>query len=178
MNDRGVALVGYRGAGKSTIGPRLAARLGRPFVDLDAEVERAAGQPIASIFAAAGESAFRDLEAATLETVVADRPGCVLATGGGVVLRPSNRAALQRHGLVVWLRADAAIHAARLAADPAGRPSLTGRGLVEEVSEVLTARAPLYRDLADVEIDTGACDPETAARRIAETWATTPRGPR
>jgi shikimate kinase len=167
----GVVLVGYRGAGKSTIGPHLAARLERPFVDLDAEIERAAGRPIPAIFAADGEPAFRDLESAALARVVASRPGCVLATGGGAVLRPANREAMRRHGLVAWLRADPATLAARLTADPAGRPSLTGRDPAAEVADVLAAREPLYAAVADLTLDTTNATPDACADRIAEAWA-------
>lgn len=162
MNDRptrgpGLVLVGYRGTGKSTIGRVVAERAGCPFADADAEFERAVGRPIRVVFAEEGEGGFRLREAALLESLV-DAPelaGGVLATGGGAVLAESNRRALRRFGLVVWLTADAETLARRLAnsRNPlADRPALTAAGTVGEVAAVLEARLPVYRAAADVEV--------------------------
>ncbi|GIW88609.1 MAG: shikimate kinase [Isosphaeraceae bacterium] len=171
MNEAGLVLIGYRGAGKSTLGPRLAARLGRPFLDLDREIEHSAGRTIAEIFAVEGEPAFRDLEAKVLEALASERPGCVLATGGGAVLRSSNRRVLRGYGLVVWLRAEPGTLTARLAADPGDRPSLTGLSLAEEVGRVVAEREPIYRQLSDFEIETDRVTPEEACDRIAAAWS-------
>src|SRR5947209_7605430 len=95
-------LIGYRGTGKSTIGPLLARRLGWGFADADGLIEAAAGMSIAGIFAAEGEAGFRDRESAALAELcrLTDH---VVATGGGVVLRPANRGLLRNSGFVAWL---------------------------------------------------------------------------
>ena len=94
LNRQGLALVGLRGTGKSTVGRILAERLGRPFADADVELAARAGRPIRAIFAELGEPGFRDLEEETLAALVAGPP-LVLATGGGAVLRETNRARLR-----------------------------------------------------------------------------------
>ncbi len=155
--DSGIVLIGYRGTGKSTTGRLLAERLGRPFVDLDRSIEAAVGCSIASLFATQGESAFRDWEERLLgqETVGG---GNVLATGGGAILRESNRIALRRHGFVIWLSAAPEVIADRLRSDDE-RPALTPLGTLGEIADVLAARVPLYQSLADVEIATEARSP-------------------
>ena len=161
----GLSLVGYRGAGKSTVGRIVADRLGRPFLDLDAELVARLGRPIAEVFAEIGETGFRDEEARTLAESLA-RPGLVVATGGGAVLRESNRLALQAYGFVVWLAADAGALVERLRHHPDSRPPLTKLGLLEEVSAVLTAREPLYRAVADAEIPADGRAPEAVVDEV------------
>jgi len=165
--DRGVALVGYRGTGKSTVGRIVAARLGWPFADADREVEARAGRPIRAVFEADGEPAFRDLEAAALADLCTRRP-LVLATGGGAVIRAANRAALRAFGFVAWLRVDPATLADRLRRSPGDRPPLTAAGLLGEVEAVLAARVPLYREAAHDVIETAGLGPgEVAAAVVA-----------
>ena len=153
---RGLALVGYRGTGKTTVGRILAERLGWPFVDADHELERRAGKSVAAIFAEDGEPAFRDLE----QEVVADlclQPQTVIATGGGAILRPENRQALRTVGFVTWLTADPETLVRRLTRDqarPDARPALTSAGTLAEIADVLGARLPLYREVSDLEVDT------------------------
>ncbi|MDR3632700.1 MAG: shikimate kinase [Isosphaeraceae bacterium] len=158
----GLSLIGLRGTGKSTVGRLLAARLGRDFADADAVLEARAGRTIRAIFSDDGEPAFRDWEERVVTELTA-RPGLVLATGGGVVLRESNRARLRAYGPVVWLAAPPAVLATRLAADSRGladRPALTAAGTLGELAAVLSAREPLYRDLADLVVDTSDRTPE------------------
>lgn len=168
----GLALIGYRGTGKSSVGRIVAARLGRPFVDADVELEARAGRPIRRIFDEDGEPAFRDLE----QEVVADlagRPGLVLATGGGAVLRPANRDALRRVGFVAWLTAPPEELARRLRADRRGlavRPALTGAGILEEIRDVLAERLPLYRQTADVEVETLGLSTQQVAEAVIDAW--------
>jgi shikimate kinase len=159
----GLSLVGYRGTGKTTVGRLVAARLALPFVDADHELERRAGRSIASIFAEQGEPSFRDLEQAVLEDL-STRSGLVLATGGGAILREPNRAALKRLGPVVWLTAPVEILARRLQGDRASRPPLTAAGTLAEIAAVLEVRTPLYREVADLVIDTKGRSP----RRVAD----------
>src|SRR5262249_35187521 len=102
-----IFLIGYRGSGKTTVARMLAQRLGWTWLDADEELERRAGRTIRTIFAEEGESGFRDREATLLEEL-AGRRECVVATGGGVVLRETNRQRLRTTGVIVWLTADAA----------------------------------------------------------------------
>lgn len=166
----GVALVGYRGTGKSTVGRLLAERLGLPFVDADAALERRFGQTIRDTFATLGEPVFRDREAQVLEELAAGPPA-VIATGGGAILRESNRQALRSFGLVVWLSARPEVLAERLRTDPAsvsGRPALTASGTIEEIAEVLAYRTPLYAAAADVEVSTEGRTPEAVVEAVLD----------
>ena len=132
-SDRGLALVGYRGTGKSTVGRILSDQLGRPFLDLDVEIEALLGRSISAIFAEWGEPVFRDWEEQTLADLVEKFPTAVMATGGGAILREANRRRIRDFGFVVWLTAGPAELARRLAADPGGlpvRPALTPAGTV------------------------------------------------
>jgi shikimate kinase len=176
-----ITLVGYRGSGKSSVAARLATLLGCSWQDADDVLEREAGESIAALIAARGEGHFRDLESTLLDKLLAEERG-VLATGGGVILREDNRAALRSQGRpVVWLTAPADVLKARLAADPATaarRPALSGTNPLDEVATALVARAPLYRAVADAVIDVSAEPPERIATRIAA-WLgrSTPPGP-
>src|SRR5262245_49408300 len=155
---QGLALIGYRATGKSTVGRILAERLDRPFLDSDLEIEAHAGESIGEIFAHQGEPVFRDWEEQVLARLTAANPEGIVATGGGAVLREANCRRLQSFGLVVWLTAVPSELARRLEADGcglAGRPPLTVAGTVGEIAQVLQARAPFYEGIADAVIDTG-----------------------
>ena len=149
-----VILVGMPGCGKSTVGSALAARMGRPFVDCDGEIERAAGRSIPEIFAEEGEAAFRALEARVLAEVCREK-GRVIATGGGAVLRPENVRAMRQNGRVLFLRRSLDA----LSMD--GRPLSSSRAALEAMWQV---RAPLYAAAADAEIDNNAAPTDVAAR--------------
>jgi shikimate kinase len=167
-SDSGLVLIGYRGTGKSTTGALLARRLGLPFADLDRSIEAAAGCSISSLFSTQGEPAFREWE----ERVIAEEAvgsQKVLATGGGAILRESNRIALRRFGLVIWLSAAPDVIAERLrrgAGAVAERPALTTLGTLEEIAEVLSARIPLYESVADVEVSTEGRSPAEVVEAI------------
>jgi shikimate kinase len=170
---QGLALVGTRGSGKSTVGRILAGRLARPFLDADVELEARVGRPIAALFAEQGEPSFRDWEERVLTELAARHPGAVLATGGGVVLRAANRRLLRSFGFVVWLRADPEVASARLLADRDGvaaRPALTSAGTINEIAGVLEARTPLYRGLADAVVETGGRTADEVADAISGIW--------
>jgi shikimate kinase len=143
-------LVGYRGAGKTWLGSRLASRLGWEFIDADAWLEQSTGKKIRNIFATEGEAAFRALESQCLEELLRRPESRILATGGGVVVSEANRRLLAPwRQNIVYLHASPADLAARLAADTASeRPSLTGKGVIEEIAEVLAKRDHLYREVA------------------------------
>jgi len=148
-----LVLIGARAAGKTTVGRLVAERLGWAFEDLDTAIERRAGRTITDIFSLEGEPAFREREAAALAERTS-RTRLILATGGGAILRPENRRALRDFGPVVWLRADPKVLAARLEADPRGRPSLTGADPAAEIAQVLRDREALYRETADIAVAT------------------------
>jgi shikimate kinase len=159
-------LIGYRGSGKTTVGRIIADRLGWAFVDADALLEERFNQTISDIFAAEGESGFRDKESAILAELC-QRTDTVIATGGGIVLREENRRLLKT-GFVAWLTTDPATLLARIQADAttAGRrPNLAGGGLAE-VEQLLAVREPLYRACADVAVPVAGLSPEQAADAI------------
>ena len=142
------------GSGKTTVGRRLAARLDRAFVDADEAIEATTGRTVAEIFAARGEDGFRDVESDVLATVLAGPEPLVVAGGGGVVLRPANRARLvARDVTVVWLDASPAFLASRIERK-AHRPLLAGDESPREVLTRLHAeRAALYAEVADVVVE-------------------------
>lgn len=140
-----IFLSGPMGSGKSTVGRLVAARLGAPFVDLDAAIERRHGQTVRAMFDAAGEAAFRDAEAQVLGDVLGAAGALVVALGGGTVVRSESRRRLLADGIVVTLTADAAELARRVAGEGT-RPLLAGRDPAEALMEVLAARRPAYAE--------------------------------
>ena len=142
------------GAGKTTIGKRLARALKRRFVDCDHEIERRTGARIPLIFEIEGESGFRSREKRVLDDLTLEE-NIVLATGGGAVLDPENRLALATRGLVVYLHAPIELLVARTRND-ANRPLLQVANRAEKMREIFRQREPLYREIAHVTIDTGA----------------------
>jgi shikimate kinase len=172
-SPRGIALIGYRGTGKSTVGRRLAERLARPFADLDREVEALAGRSIRSIFEEEGEGAFREWEARALAGLVERLQGGVLATGGGAILLESNRTRLREFGFVAWLTAETEELARRLLGSRRGvedRPALTSAGTLNEIAGVLEVRSPLYRATADAVIPTDGLDADAVADAVLGAW--------
>lgn len=145
-----IVFVGSMGAGKSTIGRRLAARLGMPFVDADAEIERAAGCSIEDIFAIHGEPAFRDGERKVIARLLAGSPH-VLATGGGAFMDPETRAAIRAAGISIWLRADLDLLMARVSRRN-GRPLLAKGEPREVLRRLMDERHPTYAE-ADIVVD-------------------------
>ena len=146
-----LALVGMPGCGKSTVGRHLARQLGLQFLDSDSEIEHRIGMPIRDYFAAHGEAAFREVEAEVIEQL-ASRPGIVLATGGGAVLRPSNRDALHSHMHVCYLRATPEDLHRRLRNDT-HRPLLQVADPLRLLRELYLERDPLYRRTAHFVIE-------------------------
>jgi shikimate kinase len=146
-------LVGMMGAGKTTVGRRLARRLERPFVDADRELEARLGVPIPTIFELEGEAGFRRREAAIIDELTRREP-IVLATGGGAVLDPANRAALHGRGHVVYLRASVGDLWHRLRRDKV-RPLLKASDPRARIEELVRLRDPLYREVAHLVVDTG-----------------------
>jgi len=147
-----VALLGLRGAGKSTIGPLLAERLHVPFVELDARIEAASGLQLDEIFQLHGESYYRATERSELQRVLAGAP-CVLAVGGGVVGDATSFAALQERARTVWLRAAPEDHWQRVIAQGDLRPMKDNEQAFLDLRRILAEREPFYRK-ADVVVDT------------------------
>jgi shikimate kinase len=163
-----VVLIGYRCSGKTSVGKLLAGELGREFIDLDALLEHHAGTAIETLVADRGWEFFRRLEH-DLVAEVCRKDGLVIAPGGGAVIQQENVSLLRERGLVVWLKADAAILRARMFKEEhAGtvRPSLTGSDSLAEIEEVLALRTPLYQQAADLVVDTTDLSAAEVARAI------------
>ncbi|MEJ2653359.1 MAG: shikimate kinase AroK [Gammaproteobacteria bacterium] len=152
------------GAGKSTIGRHLAKSLGMEFVDSDHELERRTGASIPLIFDVEGEAGFRQREKKLIDELT-QRTRIVLATGGGVVLDPDNRAWLRERGRVIYLYATVEQLLTRTAKDR-NRPLLQTADPRARLQELLQARDPLYREVADVVVDTGGRSARGAEREI------------
>lgn len=153
-----VYLVGMPGSGKSSVGPALAARLDVPFVELDAEIERAAGGTVREIFERDGEPRFRELEAAAL-TEAATRDPSVVSCGGGVVLEPANRVTLRATGEVVFLSVPLEVLRRRVR-PAAERPLIRKEG---DLERLLAERERLYREFAAHVVDASGSVDEVAA---------------
>ena len=158
-------LVGFMGAGKSTVGPLVARALGWDFLDMDDRIEERAGRSIADVFRDQGEPAFRALELEVAEEA-ASRPRLVIAAGGGAFAQPATREVLERSAVTVWLRCDAATLEARVPADGL-RPLAANRAIMRSL---LTEREPSYQ-LADVVVEASEGTAESVARRVVERLA-------
>jgi shikimate kinase len=143
LGSRSIVLVGMMGVGKSSIGRRLAARLGVPFVDADAEIEKAAGMSIADIFARHGEADFRSGEARVIARLLDGGPQ-VLATGGGAVMNADTRAAIKAKGVSIWLSAEFDVLMRRINKRKNDRPLLQTADPAATLRELLVAREPVY----------------------------------
>lgn len=163
MNDT-LFFVGPMGAGKTTIGRRLARQLGLEFVDLDLALMERTGADISLIFDIEGEEGFRRRESALLAEL-ATRPRCIIATGGGIVLREENRQVLKSHGFVVYLAVTVERQLKRLAKDKI-RPLLQTPDREQRLIAMAEQRNPLYREVADVTIDSDGRNVGAMARRV------------
>ena len=162
---RRVVLVGFMGAGKSTVGPLVARALGWDFLDMDDRIEERAGRSIADLFRDQGEPAFRALELEVAEEA-ASRPRLVIAAGGGAFAQPATREVLERSAVTVWLRCDAATLLARVPADGL-RPLAANRAIMRSL---LTEREPSYQ-LADVVVEASEGTAESVSLRVVERLA-------
>jgi shikimate kinase len=150
LSGRTIALVGLMGAGKTSIGRRLAQILNLPFRDADEEVERAAGRSVADIFAELGEPAFRAGERRVIARLLTEPPH-VLATGGGAFMHPDTRALIARHAVSVWLKADVEVLARRVGRKT-DRPLLKTADPAQTLRDLAAERYPIYA-LADITVD-------------------------
>jgi shikimate kinase len=168
---RTVALIGMMGAGKSSVGRRLARRLGAPFRDADSEIEAAAGSTVAEIFTRFGEAQFREGERRVILRLLAQSPH-ILATGGGAMLDTATRAAIAESAVSVWLRVPMDLLLVRVERRDT-RPLLKGGNTREKLERLLAEREPLYSQ-ANVIIDAADGPHSVAVNRILS--ALTSRG--
>ena len=165
-----IALVGLRGAGKSTLGGELARRLGVAFVELDREIESEAGTSLHEIFLLHGQAGFRRYERRALERVLENNERCVIATGGSLVSEPGTFDLLLSTCLTVWLKAAPEEHMARVAAQGDYRPMAGNREAMDDLRRILAGREKLYAQ-ADVTIDTADRSAEASLDELARAVA-------
>ncbi|MEZ5840405.1 MAG: shikimate kinase [Hyphomicrobiales bacterium] len=163
LGARSVVLVGIMGAGKSSVGRRLAQRLGMPFVDADDEIEAAAQRSIAEIFEAFGEAYFRDGERRVIARLLAEGPH-VLATGGGAYMNEETREAIARDGVSVWLKADFEVVMNRVRRK-SHRPLLQQADPEAVMRDLIAVRYPVY-GLADITVQSRDVPHETIVEEI------------
>jgi len=165
-----IALTGLRGAGKSTVGPLLAAELGIPFVEMDALVQEAAGLPLDQIFELHGERYYRRLERETLQSILAGSSASVVAAAGGVVNEPATWKTLLDRATVVWLRARPEDHWRRVVAQGDRRPMADNPDAMAELRAMLAGREGRYAQ-AHVIVDTARRTPLAVAKAIVSDLA-------
>jgi XRE family aerobic/anaerobic benzoate catabolism transcriptional regulator len=169
-----VALVGLRGAGKSTIGARVATQLEVPFVELDARIEHAAGMRLATLFELHGAAYFRRLEREALAATLDTGTACVLAVGGGVVTDDESWSMLRARALTVWLRCPAEEHWRRVVEQGDARPMANRANAMSELRTLLETRTPYYALAAHI-VDTAGRDVEGCARDVVSIVASARR---
>lgn len=160
-----IVMVGLMGAGKTSIGRRLAARLGMPFVDADEEIEEAAGSSIEDIFERHGEASFRDGERRVIARLL-DGPPIVLATGGGAFMDGETRACIAAKGISVWLRADVDT-LVRRTSRRTDRPLLKNGDPKEILTQLMEQRYPIYQ-LADIAVDSFDAPAEETLQNVLD----------
>jgi XRE family transcriptional regulator, aerobic/anaerobic benzoate catabolism transcriptional regulator len=169
-----VALIGLRGAGKTTLGRTAANEFHTLFIELDREIEQETGLPLSEIFTLYGQAGYRRIERRALEQVLAAHERAVIAVGGGVVSDEDTFALLLTHCHTVWLKAQPEEHMARVAAQGDVRPMAGNAAAMDDLKRILAAREPLYRK-ADAVIDTSGQTPEEsfrALRHVITRWLT------
>lgn len=166
MGAQNIFFVGPTGAGKTSVGKRVAATLDLPFVDLDREIEKKTGAPVQLIFDVEGEEGFRNWETRTL-TEVLERSPLALATGAGCVLRKHNRESLRAKGCIVYLRTPVTIQLARLERDRS-RPLIASPNRREVLETMAERRNHLYEQMADLVIDAQNWSVQQTAEKVIE----------
>ena len=162
-----IVLIGYRGSGKSTVGKRLASRMQRRFVDTDDLIESKEGQ-ISDIVKSHGWNYFRAMERRMIEEI-SKEDNLIIALGGGAVLDSDNIANVERNSLIIWLKAAREVLRKRMNQDPrtlASRPTLTGKGTIEELEEIMDFRNPFYEKAATIQLDTPTLNVEEVVENI------------
>ena len=167
---RRIALVGLRGAGKTTLGAALAAELAIPFVELDREIEREAGISLSEIFLLYGQAGYRRIERRCLERQLAGTSEVVMSVGGGIVSEPETYNQLLQHCFTVWVKASPDEHMARVVAQGDLRPMQGHTEAMADLKHILDAREPLYRK-ADVTLDTAGEVPQQSLAKLRQAIA-------
>jgi shikimate kinase len=173
LGKRSIVLIGMPGCGKSALGRRLAPRLELPFVDVDEEIERAAGKTIKEIFADHGEACFRDGERKVIARLLASGPQ-VLATGGGALQAEETRANIRRSGVALWVKADLPLLVRRVTKRTT-RPLFEGRDPEVVVKDLMDARYPLYETVADLTVQSRDMPHEIIVGEMIAALARCPR---
>lgn len=162
-----LALIGLRGAGKTTLGELLAQNLDVPFVELDREIEREAGLTLSEVFMLYGQGGYRRLERRCLERVIQAHEHAVLSVGGGIVSEPETYNLLLTNCYTVWLKAAPEEHMARVAAQGDFRPMQDNTEAMEDLRRILAAREPLYAK-ADATVDTSGHSPQQTLIKLRQ----------
>jgi XRE family transcriptional regulator, aerobic/anaerobic benzoate catabolism transcriptional regulator len=160
-----IALIGMRGAGKSTLGSMLTKEMGNRFVELDNEIEKDTGMPLGEIFSLYGQSGFRAIEKRTLERVLKENERAVISVGGGVVSEKETFDFLLSHCYTVWIKAQPEEHMSRVMAQGDFRPMAANNQAMEDLRRILEAREPLYRN-ADLMLDTSGTSVEESFAKL------------
>jgi shikimate kinase len=163
----GIALIGFMGTGKSVVGKLLAEKLGKSFIELDAEIEQKAGKPVAAIFREDGEASFRKMEA-QVTAAVSTRKNTVVACGGGIVLDKANIFRLKQEYVIVCLSAAPEDILKRVSGEQGIRPLLDVADKGKAIGELLAFRWPLYEQAADIIIETSGIEPPGVVREIVD----------
>ena len=164
MSNKSIILVGLMGAGKTSVGRKLAEILDMDFIDADEEIVKAAGCSIEDIFQIYGETAFRDVEERVIQRLLEEGPN-ILASGGGAFMNPATRALIAEKSISVWLRAELDV-LVRRTKRRGGRPLLKNKDPREALKALMDERYPIYIE-ADIVIDSKDEGPETTAKTIA-----------
>jgi shikimate kinase len=172
VGDRSIVMVGLMGCGKSSVGRRLAAELGLPFVDADGEIERAAGQTIPEIFAEHGEAYFRDGERRVIARLLGGGPQ-VLATGGGAFINAETRARIKEQAISVWLRAGLPVLMRRVARR-SNRPLLQAADPEAVMRQLMEARYPVYAE-ADITVESRDVPHDVIVDEVLAALAASPK---
>ncbi len=170
MSFAGIALIGLRGAGKSTLGKMLAKKIGWNFVELNKEIEAQNGLSVAEIIALYGQEGFRRMEQAALGQLLARKELTVLATGGGIVSEPLTFDLILSSFYTIWLKAEPEEHMARVRGQGDLRPMADDRSAMAELRTILKSREPLYARASAV-VDTAGLTVDAAAARLSEAVA-------
>lgn len=162
-----IALIGLRGAGKSTLGERLAHEMNVPFVEMDREIEKESGLPLSELFSLYGTAGYRRFEGRCLERIVKDYPRAVVSVGGGVVAQTSTYETLLANCFTIWIKANPAEHMQRVISQGDMRPMADSREAMEDLKRILATREPQYRK-ADRILDTSGLSVDVSFARLRE----------
>lgn len=164
-----VALIGLKGAGKSTLGSRLSAKTKVPFIELDSEIEKEAGMPLAEIFSFYGQSGYHSIEKRTLKRVLDQPSHLILSAGGGIVSEKETYEYLTSNCYTIWIKAKPEEHMVRVIAQGDVRAIAGNNQAMEDLRQILNAREPLYRQ-ADLCIDTSGHSIEESFSKLTSAW--------